>query len=171
MLDCTSNPAVGRHSIFNNTGRIFNSHLTQPNLSLPPSFPTRHVSSFRRRFPFSPSIVLYGSREVVSIGIERWTILHGREGEPRTPLPFSPSCLGGIANLAGRQHVVARRTRSRRLFSYLSGSAEFISLANNTRRNGRRRTTGGPTKNKPRVFYRATACRYASRFANSRPPR
>ena len=27
VLDCTSNPAVGRHSIFNNTGRIFNLHL------------------------------------------------------------------------------------------------------------------------------------------------
>ena len=32
VLDCTSNPAVGRHSIFNNTGRIFNLHLTQPSL-------------------------------------------------------------------------------------------------------------------------------------------
>lgn len=170
MLDCTSNPAVGRHSIFNNTGRIFNSHLTQPNLSLPPSFPTRHVSSFRRRFPFLlPSFFtdLEKSSRSESNGGRFRTV----ERENQSPLPFSPSCLGGIANLAGRQHVVARRTRSRRLFSYLSGSAEFISLANNTRRNGRRRTTGGPTKNKPRVFYRATACRYASRFANSRPPR
>lgn len=50
MLDCTSNRAVGRHSIFNNTGRIFNLHLTQPNrsFSLYASLSLLNSLSFRR---------------------------------------------------------------------------------------------------------------------------
>lgn len=99
MLDCTSNPAVGRHSIFNNTGRIFNSHLTQPNLSLSlslfPSFlPLRDsISSFR--FPFLPyllssfiiSIPLIRSRSIIDR--QFWI---DREREKR-PLPSSPFLL------------------------------------------------------------------------------